>query len=573
MSPTSDGGPLRRRTTKSPTGTAATIVETLERLIERPDDDALAAAVVRLMFEDAALFVGTVLENFVIPSSTPQSADNPDSDFPCGRAKRWENYVGSQMGEPFEIACPRTLADLRETLSKAALLRCPVRAVGSHHAWSDAALTDGIAIETHGLLEPLVTADATLLRNPADADTLVHASGGMTIQALNAALDKRGQALLNMGGFDGQTLAGVISTSTHGSGLTLGAFPSFVEALVVIDADGKAMQIEKSAGISDPQKFADHVPDVYLIQDDKTFNASVAAFGSVGIIYAVILRVRSRYFLSETRTIHTWAELREMLRRGDPLRKNRHVEVLINPHKISSENTCLLTLRNEVPEPAEPSPPKPFRNLFAQFIASLPGAGDVLAALFRSFPRLSPRLVDSGIRALQDDKDFVALSYTMLNVGAANGFPVICSELAVDLERHVDATDMILRIAAQAASEGTFQSGPIALRYVARSPGFLTMHPRETATIELPMFFRVFGSESLTWRFEQALTATFDARPHWGQLNFMTGSHQMVERLFGASSVASWLDVFQRFNPGGEFFSRMTDRVGFSTHAPMDVVR
>ena len=49
----------------------------------------------------------------------------------------------------------------------------------------------------------------------------------------------RGLALINMGSYDGQTLAGVISTSTHGSGITLGSFPSAVEALIIVKADGQ----------------------------------------------------------------------------------------------------------------------------------------------------------------------------------------------------------------------------------------------------------------------------------------------------------------------------------------------
>jgi FAD/FMN-containing dehydrogenase len=117
-----------------------------------------------------------------------------------------------------------------------------------------------------------------------------------------------------MGVYDGQTLAGVISTSTHGSGLTLGSFPSFVEALVVVKGDGQVIQIEKANGITDSAKFESHTGGVQLIQCDKTFNASVVGVGCLGIIYAVILRVRSQYWLSETRTIHKWSELRDQLR-------------------------------------------------------------------------------------------------------------------------------------------------------------------------------------------------------------------------------------------------------------------
>jgi L-gulono-1,4-lactone dehydrogenase len=563
------GGVLRRLATDVVDGPERTIVNALDGLLQNPQNPVLMDSVGKMLAQDSHTFMTTVLKHFSVPPAGIGSNGKADpASFPCGTAKKWQNYVGTQTAEPFEIACPNSLADLQAALTKAKALGCPVRAAGSHHAWSDAALTDGMAIETHGLLEPLAPADATLLKNPADAATLMRVSGGMTIQALNSALDQRGLALINMGGYDGQTLAGVISTSTHGSGLSLGAFPSFAEALIVVNADGQTLQIEKADGITDPAKFAARASSIQLVQDDKIFNAAVVGIGCLGIIYAVILRVRSQYWLSETRTIFKWSDLKEQLREGSILRKFRHVEVLINPHVINGDNTSLLTLRQEVPKPAVPSPPKPFRDMFAEKLAGIPGAGDVLAALFRTFPALSPTLVEDAIQDLEDPNEFVALSYTMLNVGSANGFPAVCSELGVDLAQHVDAVDAILAMAAQARAEGSYQSGVVAIRYVAASPGFLSMQPRETCTIELPMLRGVFGSDSLPWRYENALTEKFSARPHWGQTNFLTGSRTMLEQIYGKDNLSAWLDVFQSFNPAGQFYSRFTDRVGFSSHAP-----
>jgi L-gulono-1,4-lactone dehydrogenase len=390
----------------------------------------------------------------------------------------------------------------------------------------------------------------------------------MTRHDLNAALYQRGLALINMGSFDGQTLAGVISTSTHGSGITLGGFPSAVEGLIVVKGDGQVVQIEPSNGITDPAKFSSQGGNVELIQNDKFFKASIVGIGSLGIIFAVLLRVRRRYWLSETITLHKWSDLRPQLRDGTLIRAHRHVEVVLNPHVLNGDNTCMVTLRDEVPQPTAPSPPKPFRNLFAQFLANLPGSGDFLAALVIAHPSISPKLVEESLKELSDPAPYVGLSYEILNVGAINTFPAVSSELGVDLNLHVDAIDAVLAIAAQARAQGTYHCGVINVRYVAPTPGLLTMQPRETCMIELPMFRGSFGSDSLGWRYEDVLTDRFNARPHWGQRNFLTGSHQMLERLYGQANVSDWLEVFQWFNPGGQFFSRFTDRVGFSSHAP-----
>jgi L-gulono-1,4-lactone dehydrogenase len=545
------------------------IVGNLEGLLDRPNDEALIDATVQQFARDPQHFISTVSAHFATPMPAPGTGLFARADTPaCGMAKTWKNYVGTQTAEPYEITCPTSLDDLLAVLQKAAALDCAVRAAGSHHAFSDAALTDGIAIETHQLLEPLVAADATLLKNPDDASTVVRVSGGMTIHDLNAALDQRGLALTNMGSYDGQTLAGVISTSTHGSGITLGAFPSAVEALILVKADGQLVQIEPSNGITNPVKFAQQGGNVQLLQDDKFFNACVVGVGCLGIIYAVLLHVSRKYWLSETVTLHKWSELRGQLRDGALIRAHRHLEVIINPHPFNGENTCLLTLRDEVPQPAVPGPPKPFRNLFAQFVLNLPGAGDFLDALVVARPSIVPRLLEESFNSLIAATPYIGPSYELLNVGSINVVPAVSSELGVDIDIHVDAIDTVLAIAAQARAEGTYHCGVINVRHVAPSPGLLSMQPRETCMIELPLFRGSFGSDSLLWRYENALTERFNARPHWGQRNFLTGSHQMLERLYGPANVAAWMEVFQWFNPTGQFSSRFTDRVGFSSHAP-----
>jgi hypothetical protein len=304
------------------------------------------------------------------------------------------------------------------------------------------------------------------------------------------------------------------------------------------------------------------------MQDDKFFHATVVGVGCLGIIYAVLLRVRRQFWLSETITLHKWSALRVQLRDGALLRTHGYVEVIINPHMINGDNTCMVTLRDEVPKPAVPSPPKPFRNLFSQLIANLPGAGDFLDALVIARPTIVPKLVEESLNYLADPNPYIGPSYELLSVGAINSFPAVSSELGVDLDVHVDAIDTVLALAAQARAENTYHCGVVNVRYVAASPGLLSMQPRETCMIELPIFRGTFGSDSLPWRYEDALTERFNARPHWGQRNFLTGSHQMLERLYGSANVTAWMEVFEWFNPAGQFSSRFTDRVGFSSHAP-----
>src|SRR3989441_2694434 len=88
----------------------------------------------------------------------------------------------------------------------------------------------------------------TLFRSRAEA--------GIRLRELNAHLDAHGLALSNMGGYDGQTVAGVISTSTHGSGIGFGPLPEQIRSLDVVAGGGAGCPIQRSgedtAGIPSP---------------------------------------------------------------------------------------------------------------------------------------------------------------------------------------------------------------------------------------------------------------------------------------------------------------------------------
>src|SRR4029077_2989307 len=140
------------------------------------------------------------------------------------RRRSWRNDTGNQTIDPLREETPTTLEELRTVVREAERDGCTVRAVGSGHSWSDVALTDGILVQPTGLSQPL-DLEPELLRadvtdaHESDGITLVRVQAGMTIAELNSHLHRLKLALPNMGGFDGQTVAGVISTSTHGSGI------------------------------------------------------------------------------------------------------------------------------------------------------------------------------------------------------------------------------------------------------------------------------------------------------------------------------------------------------------------
>ena len=147
------------------------------------------------------------------------------------------------------------LHDLVELVQRAEREGTTVRAVGAGHSWSDVALTDGYLIEPLHL-SGLLPLEEGMLRAEARQRSLVRVLGGTPLNVLNAALDARGLALTNMGGYDAQTISGAVSTSTHGSGLRWGPFPNMVRSLDLVVAGGGRSGSSPPAGPTDPAAFA-----------------------------------------------------------------------------------------------------------------------------------------------------------------------------------------------------------------------------------------------------------------------------------------------------------------------------
>ena len=69
--------------------------------------------------------------------------------------------------------------------------------------------------------------------------TLVTVQAGMPLSPLNALLAEHGLAMPNLGDIDAQTVAGAISTGTHGTGAAHSTLASCVEAVTLVTGTGE----------------------------------------------------------------------------------------------------------------------------------------------------------------------------------------------------------------------------------------------------------------------------------------------------------------------------------------------
>lgn len=484
----------------------------------------------------------------------------------------WRNDTGNQRIDPLRQETPTTLEQLRALVCEAERDGCAIRAVGSGHSWSDVALTDGILVHPTGLNRPLdmehalMRAGVVSAQEDRDSISLVRVEAGMTIADLNAHLRSLQLALPNMGGFDGQTVAGVISTSTHGSGINFGPLSDLVRSLDIVGAGGTVHRIEPGDGPTDADAYAARYPENQLHQDDRWFRAAAVGMGCMGLIHSVIIGVQPLFYLREIRLMSTWSRVREELAHGSVLENNVHYEVYFNPYPDSrGEIECLVTTRNPVAPSEYRHDHRRSRSLLMELVARFPLTPSLIDLAVRLFPSISPFLVGRALKALVND-DYVNISYRVFNIGAANYLPAYSCEIGVPVDErglHLMAVERIVEVAAQRRRLGhVYHSSPISLRFVKATDSYMSMmQGRDTMMIELIMATHTVGGMELLAAHENALYE-LGGRPHWGQVNSLTGSHGLLAAMY--PHYADWQEVHAELNASGVFDSPFSKRVGIS---------
>ena len=138
---------------------------------------------------------------------------------------------------------------------------------------------------------------------------------------MNAIGQHAGLALANMGDIDRQSIAGAISTGTHGTGCTLGSISTQVVGLRIVTATGEILECSPS-------------------REPEIFQAAQVSLGALGVITQVTLQLLPAYYLHE----RTWAApFEECMANLDALiAANRHCEFFWSP----GEDACALKTLN-----------------------------------------------------------------------------------------------------------------------------------------------------------------------------------------------------------------------------------
>jgi hypothetical protein len=475
--------------------------------------------------------------------------------------KTWKNHLGNQSIDPLRVYTPQSIDEVVAIVRAAEQAGVTTRAVGSGHSWSDVALTDGFLMKTSGLAR-VPSAEPDFLAPAWESRTVVRTEAGIRIKELNAYLDGTGLGLRQMGGYDHQTVAGVISTSTHGSGTAFGPLNDFAHSFDMVVSEGRVVRVERAQGPTNRAAYEAHHGDGRtLIQDDHVFDAVNVGMGCMGILCTALLEVEPKYWLREVREMHPWAKVKADLQDGAVFDVNEHYELVFSPYARKHDYPCLVTTRNRNENPRRSH--RRMRNPLVEFAAGIPGTRQALNFVLHIKPSLAPLLIESAMTALVNPR-YEEVSYKVYNIGKANLVPAFSSEVGIPMDgRHIEAVERVFEVAAERRRLGdVYQSSPIALRFVKASPAYLSMmHGRDTMMMELIQLSGNEGGYELLGAYEEALY-DLGGRPHWGQVNTLTGSHGLVASMY--PRYEDWLSVHRQMNATGVFDSPFSKRTGIA---------
>lgn len=146
----------------------------------------------------------------------------------------WRNWGRSQRAEPSEVHAPVTATDVQHVVESVRARGGTLRPVGAGHSFSAAARPDDAHVTLDGLAG-LVRVDAATR----EAALLA----GTRIAEVPALLRPSGLAMEVVGDIDQQTIAGAVSTGTHGTGLAFGSISSTVTAATLVDGEGRLVRV------------------------------------------------------------------------------------------------------------------------------------------------------------------------------------------------------------------------------------------------------------------------------------------------------------------------------------------
>lgn len=207
----------------------------------------------------------------------------------------WQNWSGGQTHTGVRLEQPESQEAISMLVKKCQAQNLKLRCVGSAHSFNPF-WTDDVILSLDAL-SGLIAVD--------ESKGIARIKAGTKLHTLGPLLWEHGLSLTQQGDIDRQSLAGALSTGTHGTGKALASMPNSIVGLRYIDAKGE------------------------LVEINATHNSALLPFaklslGSLGVLVDLTLQLDPAFNLHEKNVQCDFAQCADTL--TESIQNNRHFE-------------------------------------------------------------------------------------------------------------------------------------------------------------------------------------------------------------------------------------------------------
>lgn len=419
------------------------------------------------------------------------------------------------MVKPASVERPRSPEGVQRAVQAANAHNLRIKAVGAGHSFTGIAVAPGVLLELDDM-QGLVSVDKDRARVTLLAGTRLH--------RIPRLLAPYGLAMQNLGDIDRQSIAGAISTGTHGTGADFGGLATQVVGATLIAADGEFLRV------SDTEN-AELLPGIAL------------GLGALGILVDVTLQCVPAFVMH---ALDEPAPLDEVLATlGERVAASDHFEFYWFPHT----EVALTKRQTRLPE-STPRRPLPAVGKWIDETLLSNGVYRLACAAGRTIPAITPPFSRLAVK-LTGNREYTDLSHRVLTQSRNVRFREM--EYALPAENVLPAFQAIRALIADRGWRIEF---PVEVRFAAGDDRWLsTAYERASGYIAVHRYWR--ADPTAYFEAVEHICLEYGGRPHWGKLHTLTAP-QLRERYPRFDDFVALRD---RLDPERRFTNRYLDRV------------
>lgn len=442
-------------------------------------------------------------------------------------------------------------------------------AMGAKWSFSRVAMNANASFDLKGLALQLGLT-AGMLDDPADVTRLVHVQAGTQVEQVIRYAANAGMALKAMGGNCGQTIAGAVSTGTHGGFTDHPGFPDMVRALYLVAEDGKRHWLERASrrALSDAtlQQWQQSGVEVHV--DDALFDHAIVSLGTFGVIYSLILETAPAYGVQLQRAPLPFDEPleRATFDRSFDGAIPMDFATVVNPFELTKQNGRWLgpdgsAVRTWLERVAPNTPMEPPHADAAQ-----PLNDAALAPLLASLANAIPPVVKPLVKLLLGELYKERIAQGPMSVAyplSLTHSPTLGMELGFPTNRSREAFDAIVTYL-QGAPRAL--PGVLAIRTTLQSKATLSLARWSTTTcIEFCCLLVPQTEEVLTGALDALEASGIPFALHLGMLHGTVGGQSWLtparfRAMFGAQAVDDFIAARKAISPKGNVLTNPLTR-------------